>query len=221
MRSLRVVIVIAALVGSGWGVPARAQSQRLDKAKQLYTEGKRAYEQNDYQKAYDAFKESYLLSHEPALLYNVSSALQGLRRPHDAAEALRSFLRLLSDDPDRAAIEERIRALEEEQRLLDAERQRNAPPAPITPPPVAPGPTPDLSPHTLSPAAAPSTSVLTTSEPSAEDRARTRRKKIVIGVLVSLAAVAVVGTAVGLAVGLSGGTEPYTAASIGPLPGTR
>ena len=40
---------------------------------------------------YDSFSESFTLSHEPALLYNIASALQGLKRPHDAAEALRSY----------------------------------------------------------------------------------------------------------------------------------
>jgi hypothetical protein len=62
-----------------------------------------------------------MLSQQPALLYNIASALRGLRRPHEAAEALRSYLRLQPEDPDAPAIAKRIQSLEEEQRLLDAE----------------------------------------------------------------------------------------------------
>src|SRR5262249_35413273 len=93
--------------------------------------------------------ESFQLSHEPALLYNIASALQGLKRPHEAAEALRSYLRVRPDDPDKPQIEERIAALEEEQRLLAADQQAHAPPLPPAvkppgepPPPVATAPPP-------------------------------------------------------------------------------
>src|SRR5947209_5640167 len=135
MRGVRALSLLVCLL-----VPlaSYAQTQRLEKAKDLFAQGKVAYEQGDYEKAYASFKESYLLSHEPALLYNISSALQGLRRPHEAAEALRSFLRLRPDDPEKAAMEERIRTLEEEQKLIDAERLNQTPPTPPTPPPATP-----------------------------------------------------------------------------------
>src|SRR5687767_2163765 len=71
---------------------AEAQ-EREARAKVLYEQGKLAYERADYPAAYEAFREAFDLSQRPALLYNVASALQGLRRPHDAANALRSYLR--------------------------------------------------------------------------------------------------------------------------------
>src|SRR5689334_9218945 len=101
MRSLPAALVALLLFTS----PSRADTARDSQARSLFVEGKHAYEAGEYQRAYDQFKESYLLSHVPALLYNIASALQGLKRPHDAAEALRSFLRLEPNDPDRGAME--------------------------------------------------------------------------------------------------------------------
>lgn len=191
-----VTVALALLVACG---AARAQS-REERARQLFLDGKQAYQANDFQKAYDDFKESYILSQQPALLYNIASALRGLRRPHEAAEALRSYLRLQPEDPDAPAIAKRIQSLEEEQRLLDAERAHNAPPA---------------APRTTS---AGSTALVAAPTPPP---ARSRRKTA-IAVGVSIAAAVVVGVAVGLGVGLTQrGPEPYTAATFGPIMGTR
>jgi tetratricopeptide (TPR) repeat protein len=104
----------------GW--VARGNEAEEDKARDLYVAGEAAFKTGDYQVAYEDFSQSYTISQKPALLYNMASALQRLQRPHDAAQALASYLRLRSRDPERAAIEERIRTLEEGQRLLDAER---------------------------------------------------------------------------------------------------
>src|SRR5689334_12289998 len=98
---------------------ALADPRRDQEARAAYRAGAAAYEAGDYQTAYDRFKESFQLSHEPALLYNIASALQGLKRPHEAAESLRSFLRVQPNDPDRPKIEQRIATLEEEQRMID------------------------------------------------------------------------------------------------------
>src|SRR5215475_8477956 len=129
-----------------WCSIAAADARQDEAAKNAYKVGRAAYETGDYQLAYDKFKESFQLSHEPALLYNIASALQGLKRPHDAAEALRSFLRLQPNDPDKPKIEQRIATLEEEQRMIDAEkakqeqeaeaeRRKHEPPINLTPPP--------------------------------------------------------------------------------------
>ena len=119
------------------------------------------------------------------------------------AEALRSFLRLQPQDPDRPEIEKRIGNLEEEQRLLDSEHR------PTTPPVV-----PVVNPIVTAP-------VLTTTVPPPPDKSASRRK-VVIAVVCSIAAVIVAGTAIGLGIGLSSSsTEPYTPAQIGPVPGTK
>lgn len=208
MRGVRALFILACLL-----VPlaAGAQEQRLERAKQLFSEGKLAYEQGNYEKAYASFKESYLLSHEPALLYNISSALQGLRRPHEAAEALRSFLRLRPDDPEKGAIEERIRTLEEEQKLLDQERGTPT----VTPPPGKPIATP---PSMGTKIVVDDAGTVAARNQAAEER---RKKKIWMGVGISLGVLAVGGVALGLALGLSSHAEPYTPADFGPEPGTR
>jgi tetratricopeptide (TPR) repeat protein len=208
MRGVRVLLLLLPLLVCA-SAHAQTQPQRLERAKQLYGDGRKAYEVGDYQKAYDAFKESYLLSHEPALLYNISSALQGLRRPHEAAEALRSFLRLRSDDPERPQIEERIRALEEEQRLLDNEKARTAPPVPVI---TAPPPHISLTPTPVDNAVVAGHDA---------DWERRKKKKIIAAVVGSILGAAVVGTAIGRAVGLSGSSEPSSMGSIGPIPGAR
>ena len=109
-----------------WCAIASADARQDQAARSAFAVGKTAYENGDYQVAYDKFKESFQLSHEPALLYNIASAEQGLKRPHAAAESLRSFLRLQPNDPDRARIEQRIATLEEEQRMIDAEKAKAA-----------------------------------------------------------------------------------------------
>src|SRR3954453_17390357 len=80
---------------------ARAEDSPTDVARQLYTDGKEAYEQLKYQLAYDRFKAAYTLSHQPELLFNMSSAEQGLGHPKAAAELLRAYLRVVPEDPDR------------------------------------------------------------------------------------------------------------------------
>jgi tetratricopeptide (TPR) repeat protein len=200
---MRLILAIGVVL---WGAIAAADARQDQAARDAYKIGRAAYEAGDYQIAYDKFKESFQLSHEPALLYNISSALQGLKRPHEAAEALRSFIRLSPNDPDRENIDKRIATLEEEQKMIDAERQKNAPP-PVTPPPpevrtviiqqpafVQPGPT---------------------------EAERKRRNKI-LAITLTVGGVVLVGGAVTLAVLLSQSkTDAYTVTSLGPHPGTR
>lgn len=190
---------------------ARAEVDRDMKARQLYEVGKAAYTQGDYQAAYDDFRESFQLSHQPALLYNVASALQGLHRPHDAAEALRSFLRLRPDDPDKPQIEERISTLEEEQRLLDLDRKAHEPPpAPPSAPIATPAPPPTVAPTTI---------VVTAPPPDRSAERRRRRTWIIVGV--SAGVVVAGAVALGLALGLQPKDQPLTPSPIGPIPGTR
>jgi len=189
-----------------------ADARRDQDARAAYKAGAAAYEAGDYQAAYDKFKESFQLSHEPALLYNIASALQGLKRPHDAAEALRSFLRVQPNDPDRSKIQDRIATLEEEQRMIDADRAReaaaHAPPPAATPPPA---PAPNLAPQNL----------IATAPPGPTEAER-KHRRVVIAASVTAGVVVLVAGAVVLGVLLSDTkTEPYTTTSLGPHPGTR
>jgi tetratricopeptide (TPR) repeat protein len=117
--SLAATVVVALALALAPSV-AHAQ-QRIEQAKKEYLDGRAAYERGDYRVAYDKFKQSYILSQQPALLYNIASALQGLGRPGEAADALKDYLRLMPTDPERPLVEKRIAGLEEAQRLIDRE----------------------------------------------------------------------------------------------------
>jgi tetratricopeptide (TPR) repeat protein len=195
-----------------WCAIAGADARQDQAARDAYKVGRAAYETGDYQLAYDKFKESFQLSHEPALLYNIASALQGLKRPHDAAEALRSFLRLQPSDADRPKIEQRIATLEEEQHIIDAERakaeaaaeaerKRNAPPI-LTPPP-------------------PEVRTVIVHESGMTEGERKHRRKV-MAISLTISGIVLVGGAVALALALTQtSTAPYTMTELGPHPGTR
>jgi tetratricopeptide (TPR) repeat protein len=195
-----------------WCAVASADARQDQAARDAFKVGRAAYETGDYQLAYDKFKESFQLSHEPALLYNIASALQGLKRPHEAAEALRSFLRLQPSDPDKPKIEQRIATLEEEQRMIDiekakkdaeaeAERKKHEPPVNLTPPP-------------------PEVRTVIVHEGMTEAERKHRRK--VLAISLTIGGVVLVGGAVALALALTQtSTAPYTMTDLGPHPGTR
>lgn len=120
MRSfLALCLLLACAVG-------RADEAAETGAKQLFLDGKAAYEQGAYERAHQLFERSYLVSHHPELLFNMSSALQRMERPREAADKLRAYLRVVPTDDDRPMIEQRIRALDEEQRILDDRRAQAA-----------------------------------------------------------------------------------------------
>jgi tetratricopeptide (TPR) repeat protein len=208
---MRMVFAIGLLL---WSALAAADARQEQAARNAYKVGRAAYETGDYQLAYDKFKESFQLSHEPALLYNIASALQGLKRPHEAAEALRSFLRLQPGDPDRDRIEKRIATLEEEQKIVDAERQkreaeeaakRKSEPPPATPPP------PEIR-----------TVVLQMPPPPGPTEAERKHRTKVLAISLTITGVVVVGGAIALALALTQtNTEPFVITSLGPHPGTR
>ncbi|HEY2749644.1 MAG TPA: hypothetical protein VGL86_33720 [Polyangia bacterium] len=186
-----------------WCSFAGADARQEDAARNAFTVGRAAYETGDYQLAYDKFKESFQLSHEPALLYNIASALQGLKRPHEAAESLQSFLRLQPNDPDRPKIEQRIATLEEEQRMIDAEkaeaeaeRKKNEPPPNLVPP------------------------VVIVHEGMTEAERKHRRK--VLAISLTIGGVVLVGGTLALVLALTQEkTAPFTMTELGPHPGTR
>lgn len=106
--------------------PALADESRDTEARRLYDLGKTAFEKHEWDTAYTQFRNAYMISQRPALLFNMASALKEGGRPGEAAETLRSYLRVVPNTPDRQPIEERIVALEEAQRILDRENKQKA-----------------------------------------------------------------------------------------------
>src|SRR2546430_15381117 len=93
---MRLFAVIGVLL---WCTLAAADARQDQAARDAYKIGRAAYEAGDYQLAYDKFKESFTLSHEPAMLYNISSALAGLKGPPDAPVTRRPFMLVQATDP--------------------------------------------------------------------------------------------------------------------------
>jgi tetratricopeptide (TPR) repeat protein len=108
--------------------PTRAAEPQPEQARVLYSAGLAAFGAQQYAEAATIFRRGYQLSHKPEFLYNTASALEADGRPHEAAQTLQAYLRAVPRDDQRGALEGRVRALEDAQRLLDAERLRREPP---------------------------------------------------------------------------------------------
>jgi hypothetical protein len=122
-------------------------------------------------------------------------------------------LRLLPSDPDKPKIEQRIATLEEEQRMMDierqkaeaeaeAERRKNAPPIDLTPPPS-------------------DVRTVVVHESGMTEAERKHRRKV-LAISLTIGGVVLVGGAVALALALTQTTTaPFTMTDLGPHPGTR
>lgn len=127
MRSKALVVFVGALLGlaaiaeaapkgssaskKGEAKPDKAARER---AAALFQEADANYKIKEYEKALAGFKEAYLLSQEPVLLFNIG---QCHRQLGELEEALKSYEAFLRDDPKsplRVNAEERIKEIKEE-----------------------------------------------------------------------------------------------------------
>jgi hypothetical protein len=111
--------------GSGRGAPLTAGATAaadLERARQLYAEGQREYLAARYAEALTAFSEAYRLSRRPQLLYNIGVCNERLGHAAAALSAYDLYLFEFPKDPDRPAIEARIRFL----RATEARSERPA-----------------------------------------------------------------------------------------------
>lgn len=129
--------------------PQLSESQR-SKAGEHYQKAKRLYDLAKYKEAVDEYQAAYLISADPALLFNIAQSYRLADQPIEAVRFYRNYLRNAPDAPNRADVEKRIADLEKQ--MADRERAKNEPapppvvtpaPAPVAPPPVvAPAPAP-------------------------------------------------------------------------------
>lgn len=94
------------------------------RARELYIEGDRHYQEGRYEQAVQAFQESYRLSGRPLLLFNLANAYERLGRYQDALEALRGYAPH-APFGEQAQVRARIASLE--QRAREAPTQPAAP----------------------------------------------------------------------------------------------
>jgi tetratricopeptide (TPR) repeat protein len=95
------------------GQPAGASSTAVsdEEARQLFEEGRLAYQNARYDLALDYFMRAYALSRRPALLNNIGAAADRLRKDQQALDAYERYLVEIPDAENRPAIENRIAAL--------------------------------------------------------------------------------------------------------------
>jgi tetratricopeptide (TPR) repeat protein len=149
-RCARSLIAVLAAVAVLHAPLARAEDVKDSKvaAKEHFQRGTSYYDLGRYADAIKEFEAAYELKNDPAFLYNLA---QSYRLAGDADQALhfyRTYLRYVPKPANRAEIDERIKALE--QQLAQKGTGTTQPPGPsvtvtspppqggITPPPVTP-----------------------------------------------------------------------------------
>lgn len=103
MRTTILAIVLVAL---------HHGSARADSAEELFDAGQRAYDGGDYALAIGRWEESFRLSKEPGLLFNIA---QAYRRAGNCTRALSSYQQFVASDPSsdrRQLADELVRELE-------------------------------------------------------------------------------------------------------------
>jgi tetratricopeptide (TPR) repeat protein len=100
-------------------------------ARLLFQSAREAFAVGEYERALSGFQQAYDLSRRPALLYNIGTTFDRLRRDDEALAIFEQFLREDPETPNRAEIESRVAQLRagiqarharEEAARLEAER---------------------------------------------------------------------------------------------------
>ena len=108
-------LVLATVSAPAYADDAAPTPEQLDQAKKAYGEGKALHDAGKLTEAVDKFKESYRLSKNPLLLYNIGFTLDEAKQKDLALFYYRKFL---SDAPkeakQRGEVTDRVKALEQE-----------------------------------------------------------------------------------------------------------
>lgn len=136
-------LILVALCGRALAQPAPppepAPADKVERAKQLYGEGKRYYDLGDYPHAIETWKQAYVLSAAPMLLFNIA---QAHRLAGDCAQALKVY----------ASYEREAGEVSNRDELDRAKERCNREPTNTNPPtiPRAEPPKPESTPRTTS-----------------------------------------------------------------------
>jgi tetratricopeptide (TPR) repeat protein len=151
--------MIALVCGLCLASGARGDKKAMEEAKKHFDAATMAYNLGDFDKAAEEYKVTYQLRPHPSFLYNIAQSYRQAGNLEQALVFYRSFLRNDPKTTQRAEIEGRIVALEQQLADKKAEDERKAaaaaaaaaaPPAPApaiatevvaTPPPVRKTPT--------------------------------------------------------------------------------
>src|SRR5262245_50959307 len=83
-----------------------------EKAADRFEQREAHYNIQEYEEALAGYKEAYLLSKEPALLFNIGQCYRHLDRVEEALKSYRAFLREVPDTAVRPGVEKIIAELE-------------------------------------------------------------------------------------------------------------
>lgn len=125
---------------------AQPETSAVDdkEARDLFRIGKEAFEEGRYERALKYFKEAYELSRRPALLSNIGTTLDRLRRDREAVDVYKQYLTEVPEAANRALIESRIQLIEAALARTVAPAAEPSPPQAATaPPPAVATPRPD------------------------------------------------------------------------------
>jgi tetratricopeptide (TPR) repeat protein len=112
---------------------ARAQAEIDAEARSLFEAGRTAFDAGRFEPALDYFTRAYELSHRGALLFNVASAAERLRRDALALDAYRRYLVEVPDAPNRAFVQARVEFLTQTETEPTAAASPTPAPAPVEP----------------------------------------------------------------------------------------
>ncbi|MGE0551183.1 MAG: tetratricopeptide repeat protein [Kofleriaceae bacterium] len=116
-RSILIFAIAFAVVAPAVIAPEAAHAEPskadLDKAKKAFGKGKEAFDKGDFPEAIANFKQSYELSKNPVLLYNIGFANESAKMDDIALYYYRKFLAdAPADAAQRAEVTERVKVLE-------------------------------------------------------------------------------------------------------------
>jgi tetratricopeptide (TPR) repeat protein len=96
------------------GPSKQEQEKKLQEAKRLFEEASIQYKTGEYELALEGFKGAYLISQEPAILFNIGQCQRQLNQFDEAIKAYKTFIRDAPQDPLTENAKTRIKELEEE-----------------------------------------------------------------------------------------------------------
>jgi hypothetical protein len=97
------------------------------KARELFERGRTAFKDGKYRDAWEHFRDAYLLSKRPELLYNVGQSADRMRMDSEALAAFKLYLQRLPNAENRKEVQSRISFLEKQ-----VKRDGNAEQSPTT-----------------------------------------------------------------------------------------
>jgi tetratricopeptide (TPR) repeat protein len=132
-----VIFLIAIVLGtiapasSAWAEDPAPTKEQLEAAKKAFGEGKALYDEKKFPEAVEKFKESYRLSRNPLLLYNIGHTLDQAGQRDKALFYYRKFLADAPQNaPQRKDVQKRVEVIEKEN--LEADLAGTS--VPTTPP---------------------------------------------------------------------------------------